>query len=73
MIKPMHGNIIQNKSLSDCGKFFFVLNPCRSFIYEGREYTQVVVQNLDDKMDVRYVDIVHFESGHWYIYNNKEN
>ncbi len=75
-MKLMHGDIVANKSTADCGKFFFVLNPCRltTTSLDGEEadqqFCQVVVQNMEDKHDFRYVNHSYFDAGIWYIHKN---
>lgn len=76
-MKLMHGDIVANKTLADCGKFFFVLNPCLSSTksLEGEEgehtFYHAVVQNMEDKGDYRYVNLDYFTDGRWYLYDNK--
>lgn len=77
-MKLMHGDIVANKSTADCGKFFFVLNPCRltttiSLDEEeaDQQFCQVVLQSLEDKGDFRYVSYQYFKDGSWYLVNNK--
>jgi hypothetical protein len=73
----MHGDIVVNKTAGDCGVFFFVLNPClpSTKSLEGDEGDVVlyhaVVQNMESKHDFRYVNLSYFESGLWYVYDNK--
>ena len=76
-IKLMHGDLVSNNSIADCGKLFFVLNPCRRSTYSldgeesDQENVQVVAQSLDDKGDFRYVSMSYFEDGTWFLINNK--
>ena len=76
-IKLMNGDIVANKNTGDCGLFFFVLNPCLSSSksLEGEEgdvtFYHAVVQNMENRMDCRYVNLSFFDSGLWYIYDNK--
>lgn len=75
--KLMHGDIVANKTTGDCGRFFFVLNPCLSSTksLEGDEgentFYHAVVQNMEDRHDCRYVNLSYFDAGMWYVYDNK--
>lgn len=62
-----HGDWVRNISDKDDGLIFFVLNPERKIEMAGFEpYYQVVVQNLSDYNDIRYVNYDFFVNGRWY-------
>ena len=61
-----HGDWVRNTSDNDDGLIFFVLNPERKIEVNGFEpYYQVVVQNLSNYNDLRYVNYDYFLSGKW--------
>ena len=63
----IHGDLVKNKSDNDDGLVFFVLNPERRVETNGFEpYYQVVVQNLSNYNDIRYVNYDYFVNGRWY-------
>ena len=63
----IHGDLVKNKSDNDDGLVFFVLNPERRVEANGFEpYYQVVVQNLSNYNDIRYVNYDYFVNGQWY-------
>jgi len=58
----MHGDLVFQKK--EPNKFYFVLNPCRP----ADGFTQVVVQNVEDKNDFRYINNFWFDAGSWERY-----
>jgi hypothetical protein len=75
--KLMHGDIVANNLSADCGRHFFVLNPCKNVTTSlddeeaDNVSLQVVVQSLDDKYDFRYISYKYFENGKWFIVTNQ--
>lgn len=69
-MKFMHGDILTN--CRESNKFFFILNP--NLNPDDGKFT-IVVQNIEDKADFRFISSAHLDGNPWSRYTNqtKEN
>lgn len=63
--KVVHGDKVKCRNEKDLDTMFFVLNPCRVIEMQDGTYTQIVVQNLANYSDFRYINEEIFDI-HWY-------